>query len=386
MSQFSPNLSSGHPTNKTEYHYKGPDSDSQWHSSHQTCHQDILQTNRISLQGTWQWQSVSQFSSNVSSGHPTNKTEYHYKGPDNDSQCHSSHQTCHQDILQTNRISLQMTWQWQSNSQFSPNLSSGHPRNKTEYHYKGPDNDSQCHSSHQTCHQNILQIKQNITTRDLTMTVNVTVLTKLVIRTSYKQTEYHYKGPDNDSQCHSSHQTCHQDILEIKQNITTRDLTMTVNVTVLIKLVIGTSYKQNGISLQGNWQWQSMSQFSSNLSSWHPTNKTEYHYKGPDNDSQCHSSHQTCHQDILQIKQNITTRDLTVTVNVTVPTKLVIRTSYKQNRISLQGTWQWQSMTQFSPNLSSGHPTNKQNITTRDLTMTVSVTVLIKRVIRTSYK
>ena len=189
-------------------------------------------------------------------------------------------------------------------SQFSSNLSSGHPTNKTEYHYKGPDNDSQCHSSHQTCHQDILQIKQNITTRDLTMTVNVTVLTKLVIRTSYKQNRislqgtWHYKGPE-------------------------------VNVTVLTKLVIRTSYKQNRISLQGTWQWQSMSQFSSNLSSGHPTNKTEYHYKGPDNDSQCHSSHQTCHQDILQIKQNITTRDLTMTVNVTVLTKLVIRTSYK---------------------------------------------------------
>ena len=157
-------------------------------------------------------------------------------------------------------------------SQFSPNVSSGHPTNKTEYHYTGPDNNSQCHSCHQTCHQDILQIKQNITTRDLTMTVNVTVLTKLVIRTSYKQ---------------------------------------------------------NRISLQGTWQWQSMSRFSPNLSSGHPTNKTEYHYKGPDNDSQCHSSHQTCHQDILQIKQNITTRDLTVTVNVTVLTKLVIRISYK---------------------------------------------------------
>ena len=184
---------------------------------------------------------MSQFSPNLSSGHPTNKTEYH------------------------------CTWQWQSMSQFSPNLSSGYPTNKTEYHCKGPDNDSQCHSCHQTCHQDILQMKQNIT-RDLTMTVNVTVLTKLVIRTSYKQ---------------------------------------------------------NRISLQGTWQWQSMSQFSSNLSSGHPTNKTEYHYKGPDNDSQCHSSHQTCHQDILQIKQNITTRDLTMTVNVTVLTKLVIRTSYK---------------------------------------------------------
>ena len=157
-------------------------------------------------------------------------------------------------------------------SHFSPNLSSGHPTNKTEYQYKGPDNDSQCHSSHQTCHQDILQIKQNITTRDLTMTVNVTILTKLVIRTSYKQ---------------------------------------------------------NRISLQGTWQWQSMSRFSSNLSSGHPTNKTEYHYKEPDNDSQCHSSHQTCHQDILQTKQDITTRDLTMTVNVTFLTKLVIRTSYK---------------------------------------------------------
>ena len=166
-------------------------------------------------------------------------------------------------------------------SQFSPNLSSGHPTNKTGYHYKGPDNDSQCHGSHQTCHQDILQIKQNITTT----------------------------GPDNNSQCHSCHQTCHQDVLQIKQNITTRDLTMTVNVTVL-----------------------------TNLSSGHPTNKTEYQYKGPDNDSQCHGSHQTCHQDILQIKQNITTRDLTMTVNVTVLIKLVIRTSYKQNRISLQGT------------------------------------------------
>ena len=215
---------------------------------------------------------MSQFSPNLSSGHPTNKTEYHYKGPDNDSQCHISHQTCHQDILQIKQNITTRTWQWQSMSQFSPNLSSGHPTNKTEYHYKGPDNDSQCHSSHQTCHQDILQIKQNITTRDLTMTVNVTVLTKLVIRTSYKQ---------------------------------------------------------NRTSLQGTWQWQSMSQFSPNLSSGHPTNKTEYHYKGPDNDSQCHSSHQTCHQDILQIKQNITTRDLTVTVNVTVLTKLVIRTSYK---------------------------------------------------------
>ena len=136
-------------------------------------------------------------------------------------------------------------------SQFSPNLSSGHPTNKTEYHYKGPDSDSQCHSSNQTCHQDILQIKQNITTRDLTVTVNVTVLIKLVIRTSYKQNRISLQGPDNDSQCHSSHQTCHQDILQIKQNITTRDLTMTVNVTVLIKLVIRTSYKQNRISLQG---------------------------------------------------------------------------------------------------------------------------------------
>ena len=243
-------------------------------------------------------------------------------------------------------------------SQFSSNLSSGHPTNKTEYHYKGPDNDSQCHSCHQTCHQDIQQIKQNINTRDLTMTVNVTFLTKLVIRTSYKQnrisiqgtwqwqsmsqfssnlssghptnkTEYHYKGPDNDSQCHGSHQTCHQDILQIKQDITTRDLTMTVNVTVLTKLVIRTSYKQNRISLHGTWQWQSMSQLSSNLSSGHPTNKTEYHYKGPDNDSQCHSSHQTCHQDILQTKQNITTRDLTMTENVIVLIKLVIRTCYK---------------------------------------------------------
>ena len=156
-------------------------------------------------------------------------------------------------------------------SQFSPNLSSGYPTNKTEYHYKGPDNDSQCHSCHQTCHQDIRQIKQNII-RDLTMTVNVTVLTKLVIRTSYKQ---------------------------------------------------------NRISLQGTWQWQSMSRFSPNLSSGYPTNKTEYHYKGPDNDSQCHSSHQTCYQDILQTKHNITTRDLTITVNVTVVIKLVIRTSYK---------------------------------------------------------
>ena len=301
MSQLSSNLSSGHPTNKTEYQYKGPDNDSQCHISHQTCHQDILQTkqnintrdltmtvnvtvliklvirtsykqNRISLQGKWQWQSMSQFSSNLSSGHPTNKTKYHYKGPDNDSQCHSSHQTCHQDILQIKQNITTRTWQWQSMSQFSSNLSSGHPTNKTEYHYKGPDNDSQYHSSHQTCHQDILQTKQNITTRDLTMTVNVTVLTKLVIMTSYKQ---------------------------------------------------------NRISLQGTWQWQSMSQFSPNLSSGHPTNKTGYHYKGPDNDSQCHISHQTCHQDILQIKQNITTRDLTVTVNVTVLTKLVIRTSYK---------------------------------------------------------
>ena len=137
-------------------------------------------------------------------------------------------------------------------SQFSSNLSSGHPTNKTEYHYK-----------------------------DLTMTVNVTVLIKLVIRTSYKQNRISLQGPDNDSQCHSSHQTCHQDILQIKQNITTRDLTVTVNVTVLTKLVIRTSYKQ---------------------------------------------------------KQNINTRDLTMTVNVTVLTKLVIMTSYKQNRISLQGT------------------------------------------------
>ena len=143
------------------------------------------------------------------------------------------------------------------------------------------------------------------------------------------KTEYHYKGPDNDSQCHSSHQTCHQDILQTKQNITTRDLTMTVNVTVLTKLVIMTSYKQNRISLQGTWQWQSLSQFSPNLSSGHPTNKTEYHYTGPDNDSQCHSCHQTCHQDIQQIKQNITTRDLTMTVNVTVVIKLVIITSNK---------------------------------------------------------
>ena len=358
MSQFSPNLSSGHPTNKTEYHYKGPDSDSQCHSSHQTCHRDILQTKQnITTRDLTMTVSVTVLTKHVIG------TSYKQNG-----------------------ISLQGTWQWQSMSQFSSNLSSWHPTNKTEYHYKGPDSDSQCHSSHQICHQDILQTKQNITTIYLTVTVNDIVLTKLVIRTSYKQTEYHYKGPDNDSQCHSSHQTCLQDILQIKQNITSR-----------------------------TWQWQSMSQFSSNLSSGHPTNKTEYHYKGPDNDSQYHSSHQTCHEDIIQIKQNITTRDLTMIVIVTVLTKLVIRTSFKQNRISLHGTWQWQSMSQLSSNLSSGLPTNKteyhykgpdnnsqchsshqtchhdilqtkQNITTRDLTMTENVIVLIKLVIRTSYK
>ena len=214
-------------------------------------------------------------------------------------------------------------------SHFSPNLSSGHPTNKTEYHYKGPDNDSQCHSSHQTCHQDILQIKQNITTRDLTMTVNVTILTKLVIRTSYKQNRISLQGTwqwQSMSQFSSNLSSGHP---TNKTEYHYKDLTMTVNVTVLIKLVIRTSYKQNRISLQGTWQWQSMSHFSPNLSSGHPTNKTEYHYKGPDSDSQCHSSHQTCHQDILQIKQNITARDLTMTVNVTVVTKLVIRTSYK---------------------------------------------------------